>query len=75
METGNTEEMPDFLEDLYVRSTESMTNWEEQQVVRDILTQYEDVFVSPQGKMGRTTAGKHVIARHRHEPASETEAI
>jgi hypothetical protein len=54
------DEMPEFLEDLYERSTASLVNWEEKQVVRDILKEFQDVFVS-KGGMGRTTAGTHLI--------------
>ena len=69
--THNENEMPDFLEDLYARSTECMPDWEEQKVVRDILTQFQDVFVSPQGKMGRATAEKHVIDTGTNMPVKQ----
>lgn len=51
--------LPEHLEELYTRSTASMQDDYDKELVRDLLIKFSDVFVGPTEKLGRSTAGTH----------------
>ena len=52
--------LPAYLNDVYARSTEDLDG-EQQQIVFDLLLEFEDVFASSPSEMGRTSLTRHRI--------------
>eukprot|EP00918_Siedleckia_nematoides_P099558 GHVU01217736.1.p1 GENE.GHVU01217736.1~~GHVU01217736.1.p1 ORF type:complete len:235 (+),score=16.26 GHVU01217736.1:211-915(+) len=68
-EGGN--ELQEHLEDLYLRSTEALSGDDECREVRDLLTQYQDVFVGPEGELGMSTTCSHAINTGENDPVKQ----
>ena len=53
-------ELPEYLEDLCKRSTESLPEASDRELVRNLLCSFQDIFVGP-GGLGKSKVGVHEI--------------
>lgn len=59
MSTGLTE-VPEHLQNLIKGTSDNLTN-EQQESLKQLIVEYQDIFVGPDGKLGRTDLVKHTI--------------
>jgi hypothetical protein len=62
-----TSQFPEHLISLYKKSTENLTELEKSEVSK-LLTEFQDIFVGPDGKFGRTPLAKHSIDTGNSKP-------
>eukprot|EP00918_Siedleckia_nematoides_P033765 GHVU01073370.1.p1 GENE.GHVU01073370.1~~GHVU01073370.1.p1 ORF type:complete len:146 (-),score=15.61 GHVU01073370.1:90-482(-) len=62
--------LPEFLEDLYKQSTQPLQEESDHQLIRNLLSGFQDIFMGPNG-LGQSNVGIHEIDTGENRPVKQ----